>query len=342
MQPHSVLTNDLRAHLRAVLSGSPSRTAVSRLITVCHGLAIVALRRKIAAAMLQPRFQYANYADMAYDCIAALFARDDTGGLAVIKTYFDGVGIDGCNDAELLTHLRRLIVSRVNQEIFRIYSDIDPAVGKILRNIKLAIQGNGNLAVVTRFGEWHAQPMLCDPQVHLPAFGPEELEILITDQVDHNDSVPILMSKLCLALRTQTTHARMVPLIVVARVIRSLYGRAGVRDDSVDPEDTFTIPEASNQIRTFCAQFVREIEPKYVRKNRVPRETFDVYCSVIEEAVLEHFLGGDGDDATLFERMKQHHPAMTREEYYKDHRSVVEYLARQAREKVGGKLRAQL
>ena len=78
--------------------------------------------------MLQTRFHYASYRDLAYDCIAELFLQDDDGVPKVLRTYFNGLNVQELDEAEILIHLRRLIVARVNQELFRIFGEIDPSL----------------------------------------------------------------------------------------------------------------------------------------------------------------------------------------------------------------------
>ena len=72
MKSNSALTSDLRSNICAIVAGNQSRQQLNAFLRVCHALATTTLRRKIAAAMLQSRFSYASYADMAYDCIADL------------------------------------------------------------------------------------------------------------------------------------------------------------------------------------------------------------------------------------------------------------------------------
>lgn len=337
----SGLSSNLRCYLRAILAGTQTRQQVNECVAVCHALATTMLRRKIVAAMLQAKFGYTSYADMAYDCIADLFSQDEQGGLLKLKTYFGGIDIDAADDEELLAHLRRLVASKVNQGVFHIYTELDPALGKILRNIKLAIQNVGNFSAMVRFGEVYVCPVMAESNEHLPFMEPEHLERALAAIANGNHTIPSLMSKLSLVLREQTSHCRLVSLIIVARIFRSMYSQGDLNDEATDLHDGFIIDDTRAVIRDVCYAVKKEATAKYVQRKKIPQETFDQYFTVIEQATVQSLLGENGDPRTLFQKLQALNPALTRAEYYRKHRSIVEYLASVTHERVVERLRKE-
>ncbi|MDX1439483.1 MAG: hypothetical protein R3284_06225, partial [Rubricoccaceae bacterium] len=70
-------TNSLTAVLDDVLQENPSVKATRLLIDKCHLLAIAYLRRRSHAGRLDPSLFGVTLEDLALDCVAELFRRDD-------------------------------------------------------------------------------------------------------------------------------------------------------------------------------------------------------------------------------------------------------------------------
>ncbi len=153
MNSPSITCTALPEKILAVMRDPPVREELNDLIALCHSIAIVHLRRRIPLATLQRRFHYTGFSDLAYDCIADLFRRDDHGSLVRLKAFFRGAVQRMASDRDLLAQMKRLVYSRVNQSIFTMYFEADPSLGKILRNIRLALQTMRHAGLTERGGE---------------------------------------------------------------------------------------------------------------------------------------------------------------------------------------------
>ena len=109
--------------------------------------------------------------------------------------------------------------------------------------------------------------------------------------------------------------------------------------ETVEIEDSFVIQDSMALIRDTCKSVKVEMGAKYIAKKKVSPEYLDDYFAVIEQTMVSHFLGEDGDYSAMYERLKAVRPKLTRGEYYRKHRAVVEYLARLTRERVGERLK---
>jgi len=80
--------------------------------------------------------------DLALDCVAGLFMRNDEGEFIQFKKYFErsSANILDIENAEIMVLLRRLIIKKTKQELSRIFKERDPEGAKIVRNIKVAIK----------------------------------------------------------------------------------------------------------------------------------------------------------------------------------------------------------
>ena len=315
--------------IRAVAGNEPPRTSVNEFTFLCRKIAVVFLRKKVSLGRLYPETFGVSIDDLALDCIADLFLQDDHGTLLQISAYFNGISLEKTTDEELLGHIRRLVFAKVNQGIFRAYNEVDPSLGKILRNIKLAIQSLEQFSTVDRFGELSITPCLCDTLEHLPPMDRGQLEHCLHEIASGSENIPSLLSKLARALREQSSHSRIVPLMSIAFAVRSLY--SGPADNSAgetSPEDSFTAHDSQNIIREACNGIKAEMKTQYVSKKKVEPVVYEHYFDVIEQNLVARIVQQDGEMFSFFDRLQALMPELTKEEYGRDHKSRVEYLGR--------------
>jgi hypothetical protein len=321
----------LRFWLEAVVDGTISSGDVRRLVEFCHAMATIAVRHRFAPAIVEKRTGMETSSDVAIDCIADLFRRDDQGHLVQIRAYFESIPREGTSDQELLAHLSRLIFAKVNQGIYRILNEVDPGLGKILRNTKLAIQSLQQFSIVERFGELSIAPASLDSLEHLPQFDRAALHAALSRVSNGSENIPTLLAKLALHLRQQVDHSRLVPLMTVSLAIRDVYkGTEAVVIESHTMDDPFAEQDIILLIKECCKEVRREMEEKYVERKKLPADVFDTYFSVIHDSLLRKYLGSDGYPASLYELLRQRLPGVTHDSYNEDHRARLEYLARLA------------
>jgi hypothetical protein len=325
------LAPDLRIWIEAVVGNTLTLRQLNGLIELCHSMASVALRRKIAHEMLDAGVHGTNYRDLAYDCIAELFQRGDDGSLLQMRAYFQGIDREAASDQELLTHLRRIVFTKVNHGVVRFYAETDPDLGKILRNIKLSVQALENYTVVERYGDTFLCPASCTTLEDLPPFSREELESSLRRHARPDDHVPAILAHLSRFLRTQHERSRLVPLTDLALAVRSLYLTAKeAGPDHAAPEDTFTVPDITATVQTACREVFSRMAEEYVASGKVEQEMFRKYVKVIEKNVLLRFTGEDSDGGSLFAGLRSLIPSLSEDEYRSTHRARLEYLARLA------------
>jgi len=92
--------------------------------------------------------------DMAIDCVAGLFMRNENNEFVQLRRYF-GPYLDTnsvLNDVELLIMLRRLVIKKTKQELSRIFKERDPEGAKIIRNIRVAVKNAKDLGIFREMG----------------------------------------------------------------------------------------------------------------------------------------------------------------------------------------------
>ena len=206
---------------------------------------------------------------------------------------------------------------------------MDPTLGKILRNIRLATQTLQNYSLVERFGEQCIMPAMCDSLEHLPALEANEIEQELHRIAHPTDHVPGLLAKLSLFLRTQESASRIVAVMAVGVAIRSFYEQQSLPAEAqVDILDQIQVHELAGVLEEACKQVRNETERKYVTAGKVTGKDFDAYFAVIRELLVDRIVNHDGDARSLFERLNLVMPGLTKEQYRSSHRAKLEYLAR--------------
>jgi hypothetical protein len=315
------------------------RQRIEELVALSHALAVTALRRRKFDGSMKDITMGLDCTDLAYDCIAEIFHRDRDGNLLQLQAYFRSFPIEELSNQTLLSHLRRLIASKVNDSMFRAYGEFDPSLSKIIRNIKLAIDTLHNFTMEDRFGESFLVPLDCVRDTKLPIGGYEEVMRELAFVGRSTDSVPRLLSKLSLWLHQQTMYRKALPLMTIAPAFRSVYtirdaSEGGEKmDASLFTEDALIIVEA------VCKEIHQEMLEWYVKRKGCDPVVFAAYFLAIEHSLRQSIIESMPNAVPLYDCLRPHLVALTKDEYRKEHRKILEYLTRMCRQRLQERLK---
>ena len=92
--------------------------------------------------------------DLALDCVAGLFMRNEKNEFVQFQRYFgqDSIPIEKIDEGDILVQLRRLVIKKTKQELSRIFKERDPEGAKIVRNIKVAIKSADDFEAFREMG----------------------------------------------------------------------------------------------------------------------------------------------------------------------------------------------
>ncbi len=332
------LSIGLHETLLKVLSIPTALPEISHLVQVCHALALSTLKQRLSGRYAG-ELQGISPSQLAYDCIADLFARDHENRLVKIDSYFQAFEPQRLSDEQVLQHLRRLVAGTVQQGLFRVYGEVDPTLGRILRNVKLAVQSLGHFRQIDHFGESCLAPALCDSLEHLSPCPLEELERGVLLNAARSHTVPDLLSALSVYLRGQSEYSRVVPMIDVARVFRIVFSRISLADTPIPAEtdNAMVQMDLDATISWACETVKARMVKSYVGKGRICEETLAMYQTTIHR-YLRAKLDGEGERASLREQFMSLHPDIPKGEY-KSHRSRLEYMTRMAERLIFDRIR---
>ena len=126
------MPSTFRSIIQKVVADSTVRPAVIEIVALFHHIALVYLRHKDAAGGLKLANLGLSVEDLALDCIAGLFERDQAGRFPVLARYYEEIQWQTLDEVTLSGATRRLVFSAVNQELYRNYREADPTLHRIV------------------------------------------------------------------------------------------------------------------------------------------------------------------------------------------------------------------
>ncbi len=333
----------LKKNLEVILRAAYAPTDLREFVQVCYDLALPLIRTKIHQGKINLDILGLKEADVVYDCIADLFERDSEGSFPQIKQFFaDHIElIETSSEEKLIVTLRYLIFGKVNYNIVRLYNEADPALGKILRNLKLAVERTNLFEPVVRFGEIHLIPSESDSRLQLPPMPREWLKQEFTRVTLLHDNVPQMLAKLHRIMITQEVYQRAVPLVSTALLLKEIYLLSGNIEEATSEVvaqqgESEDIPILAEVI---CRKMKIEMHPTYVESGKRSKEVFQWYFSALKDILLAEFGHGQVRKSSYFDYLKLQMPDLTKEIYAKEHDTVLKYLAKLAKERMRQELR---
>lgn len=317
--------------LVACTARAPEREHVGRLVELCFRIAKVYLRRRAQAGRLDPDFFGLTLDDLALDCIADLFERDDEERFPQLVAYFAPLLEGRPSRARLLGATRRLVFSKVSEGLYRRYREADPALAKLIRNLRYAIETGapgtearqrGDLWVV--FAE--------DPDTSSrPIMDEELLQVRLSSYVDASSSLKDVVAAVREVVLANPVYAPGFPLVGLASVVRRVFDLMAEEPQpkatslsKLHREDLHELLYASRD------RVADEMRKKYVGV-KLSSRTFDAYIRAAQDCLCAEFVEPGADDATHFDVLHPHMRTLTYEEFRANHRGRFQYVVKKMR-----------
>ncbi len=331
--------------LRRILAPHPTTTDMQPYVALTIRIATVYLHKRIHARTIHPDFFGLSVHDLAVDCIGPLYERDGSGRFVQLHAYYTPLGWDSLSEEELLSFTRRLVYSKVHQQLSRLYKESDPSLEKILRNIRNAIRKNSRLTEDRRNGELWVQVTTETEHIRqLPEIPWEYLEGLLVVDLSGKSVMPEVMDRVACILDQQNIYRRSYPLTLLGLLIRTAFLRIGV---ATTPEETDTSsairPEELEAAITGTVTAVFDKKHRlYVEKGTVAETTFSAYREAVQAILRAEFILNDGHATSYHDHLAAGIPLLTLEQYHQEHRCRFEYLVKLARAAFVRQIRREL
>ena len=331
---------EMRKTLQSILSDTPQRRAVQLLYEECHRFALAYLRCKRRGHYLRERIGL-SLEDLAVDCIADLFERDEGGRFVQLCDYFASAGWPDLSEEAATIALRRLVFSKVSDGLFRRHREADPQVAKIIRNLKLASK---NLSDVTLSRRGKALWLVVHELDASPSdvvlrngdvIPPELVEAQILAHLHESTTIEHVLTSFVDLIRAWPSYRNGYPISTFARVVDDAFRRFGeVSSESSEKEELLSPSEIAQAVETVTRSVQSEMYSSYVGRKKVVPSRYQAYCLTAGDILRSQFVSGAADRPSYYEALKYHLPELTAASYRDDHRHVLEYLAKVSRRRL--------
>ncbi len=335
-------TSQHRRSLQTILDGTYTPLDVREFVQFCYLLALPLVRSKIHRGKLNLEILGLNEIDVVYDCLADLFRRDSEGMFTQVKSYFTSQNLDPAkaHEDDILVALRRLVFNRVHCSLVRLYSEADPVLGKILRNMMLELERSTLFEHRARFGETYLIVHDAEPGFDRAPIPFEVLRERFSQIVSVRDSIPNMVEKLHRVLLAEGEFQRAVPFVSAGLIFKEAYivgaeipeAEAITSDQRLEDEDVNRIAD------TVCRSLAAATRDTYVGRGKRTSEVFEHYIETVREIILGEF-GGALDGVSYYDHLKARMPGLSKAAYSRNHRTALEYLAKQAKKRMRGELK---
>lgn len=321
----------------SVLSPKPDRHAVTHLVTCCHRFALAYLYKKVRRGDLPGHASGLSVDDLAMDCIAEIFQRNESGAFCVLQIYFQNYNPLHATDIDVQVALRRLVFSKVNETLFRLYHETDPNLAKIIRNVKDAAKADPRFHLVRHHSkQWLVVLPPQAPETEAlaaitarPMAPPELLEIYFGSHFGQHDRVRELTQLFVAFVEIHPQYAHAYPVTAFSQAIRASYARTHTASDTHE-DNPFYAFEITNAIQIVTDQLEASKWPSYVGRGKVSDTLFSIYFETIRDIIAAQYLD-DVELTSYYTALQKYLPDLSEEDYRVSHRNILEYLAKLAR-----------
>lgn len=332
-----------RRTIVAILDGTYTPLDVREFVQFCYLLALPLVRSRIHRGKLNLEILGLNEIDIVYDCLADLFRRDSEGMFTHVKSFFASQELDPvtAHEDDVLLALRRLVFNRVHCSLVRLYSEADPVLGKILRNTMLNLEGSTLFEHRARFGETYLIVSNADPGFDLPPMPPEVLRERFAQIVSVRDSIPVMVEKLNRVLLAGSDFQRAVPFVSAGLLFKEAYavGVEATEAEAASADVRMAEEDIGRLAVSVCQSLTAANRETYVGKGKRSAAVFESYMETVRDILVGEFGGGVSDGMSYYEYLKVRIPHLSKAVYSREHRTILEYLAKQAKKKMREELR---
>ena len=298
--------------------------------------------------------------DLAIDCVAGLFMRNENNEFVQLRRYFGPYleAHQAPNDVELLIMLRRLVIKKTKQELSRIFKERDPEGAKIIRNIRVAVKNAVDLGTFREMGREYIYVKDQDDTLNsedgtaalattkAPALTAEDMVYLRKGQPtiperslkDHyfelykpKDHVSTTIRKMLSVVQVDEKYQNYLPTDIVARLIRHtnlevVRSRLIAQIEDISPLDYVRLKEIERAKYKVLQRVQQKIQNQYVASGKISREKGDIYYKTLAD-VLEDITHSKKVES-YFRHLRKYLPELTQRRYRQEERTIFEYLGK--------------
>jgi len=302
--------------------------------------------------------------DLALDCVAELFSRDDQNHFCQLKRYYEAKFAEQpLDDAEVLILTRRLVVRKTKQELSRIFRERDPEGAKIVRNIKVAIRSAEKLHTFRDMGREFVfysngcslkksetevalnESLSSYLRKHQPPIPDELLSHRFMEIYKPADPVSAVIRNLLQTFHDLDDYQNYISIDMLVKMIRHIKFDAFresmiVKDQVLTPSDHLESQEMESYVDVVMKYIWSRMDSQYLRTNKLALDKARIYHLALRDVLFD--LLQKKDNSSYYRNLKYYLPNLTQKGYRKQERSIFEYLAKLAKKEFRKHLQTML
>lgn len=293
-----------------------------------------------------------NLEDIAIDCIAGLFMRNEEGEFVQLKRYFGPALVQQNfeDNKYLLLMLRRLVVKKTKQELSRIFRERDPEGAKIIRNIRVAIRNSELLCVFREMGRefvYLKNSCACESDLrkNCTEIPEKTLSFYFSDAFNPNDSVSAMIKKMLALVEEDEEYKNYLPVETIASIVRNFtfnqFSDHNITNiDNSSPLHDLHYQEVNEINKNVIRDIQSKIKLQYIDKDKLDQQKASIYFNAISDFVQD--LTYEKECESNFKYLKRYLPHLSQQIYRDEERSIFEYLIKVTRKSLRKKLKELL
>lgn len=333
-------TSSLGDALSVICSDHPTRVATRQVVDTAHRLARAYLMRRQSAGLLSLDVLGLTINDLAMDCIAHLFTRDETGEFPELQRFFADQPLDTFDAADAHRSLRCLVTRAVGDHLFRCYQTADPGLGRIIRNLKRAIRQSTHCRLERRGATLHV--VLVDGSTGTRLLSPDRMAAHLTVHLTGTLVIPTCLNHVLSLLDAHADAHPYYPVSLLAQSIRMAQRQVQTTDVACD-EQWPSVPASSHHLAHISPDTIRTALYNSVRSVREAKRAqysrdhdraawYQTYMRGVQTYLEATYVPPGRSSFAHHDALREHRPSLTREHYREQHRHTFEYLLRCTRD----------
>jgi hypothetical protein len=309
------------------LGDNVSRKDLKKLINKSHSMALAYLRMKASSNKLY-MIRGERLEDLAWDFIAELFEKDNSGCLVKLQEYFGNFNISELSNSDLSVELRKLVFTKVEDNIFRAVGEKDPSLRKIIRNLKLAVRDSDcRNHVCYKDGYIIVGD---DEKENLPIMPSEFMQIKLSSRLEEKMQIPDIMIEVIDILDYQEQYQKRISLVGLASIIRLTYVHFNEPDSQkkqLNADETIIHAEFQKFLELSSEMVRTNTGYSYIRKGKITHNELDIYMNAAKDIVHDSFTEGK-TESSQFEYLKNYIHDLDYDDFRENKRQILEYLVK--------------
>jgi hypothetical protein len=317
--------------LKEALAVDPRPDAVKDLVAFCHTMATAYVRAKVARGTFQPSRIGMSPRDFALDAVADLFRMDRDNRLDLFRSLLP-LCSEPVDPLALHHQIRRIVFGAVNQHIFRSFHLSDPALARLIRNIKETVATMKNCQSIRWQESLFIAPRVPDLLMDQPLFSEELLQIEFGNRASRSFSLREHLNCIAAILQEQSTYRRIYPLTGIALLVRSMLTDSRKEDVSISPwENAISESEVADSVDKVVEEISRTLFGSYRAAGKMEAWEIDAYKGALRDVLRMTYVHGDGNGTSFFTIFSKHLGHCGKHEYMESHRARFEYAVKLAK-----------